>query len=325
MDHGYAASNHGDGSRLGDGSPFGSSRSETLVDERSSSVMEVLMSSSQTDMPLPITPALEGEPIDSSSTAVICETELYSPGLALTLAPDLEWFASFVSEDENRCAEYKLPSTWSTPQAIATLQILNKFPAHHRDICLRLWAGICSSSSVVNLQELMQVLKSGLDIKPLCLGMELSVQNRLQVIDRAEKCVKGLLAIRRLHALQLWRDQPQAAGGDPWINLSICSASGSTKSGQRGNPLFMQESAATRSLLERVYPDLSPSSPEYRRVYERLKKIRRLGRRLETMASRFGTGILGLLPCSDFGPHDSIPAVSDHAYAKHSMKYLYAY
>ncbi|OAA76009.1 hypothetical protein LEL_05693 [Akanthomyces lecanii RCEF 1005] len=31
------------------------------------------------------------------------------------------------------------------------------------------------------------------------------------------------------------------------------------------------------------------------------------------MASRFGTGILGLLPCSDFGPHDSIPAVSDHA------------
>ncbi|KAF1730684.1 hypothetical protein CRV24_008753 [Beauveria bassiana] len=314
MDQGSTASEQEDVSLLRDSIPFDPPRSESADDERSDSAIEFLLSNPQTNTSLLSVPILENAHIDDTFSTVTHVTALRSPDPTSTLVTDIGWFRTYVTEDEQRCAEYNLSNPWLAPRAQTIMQKLAEYPDQHRAVFLKLWAGVCSTFSVISLQETMQTLRRGICAELLPPNLDLSVNDRLQLIESAEKCVTGLLLVRRLHVLQLLKDEPRTANGVTWINFDI--SSGSTKTRRPGNPLIMQESAVTKSLMERFYPDLGPSSTEYRKVYEKLKKLRKLGRRLEMLASNFGTGILGLLPCSDFDSQGFNIAVSDNALLK---------
>ncbi|KAJ6787652.1 hypothetical protein PWT90_06887 [Aphanocladium album] len=279
--------------------------------ESGNTAMAFLVSNQRTDTTLSNAPILEDESMDYDSTIVTTVTAPHSLSLTSTLVPGVEWFKSYVAEDEVRCAEHHLPSPWLTPQAHAMLKELAKYSCPHQDICLKIWAGICSNSSVISLQEIMKTLKNGM-VGPLCLRRDLSVNERLQAIDRAEIWTKGLLLVRRLHVLQLCKDLPVA--NERWISMNMSSDysdNGRTK--KPGNPRLVQESAVTKSLLNQIFPNLDSSSTQYRKLYEKLKKLRKLGQRLEMLASTFGIGILGLLPCIEFEAYGSSLAVSDTA------------
>lgn len=260
--------------------------SEPVEDEIGNSVTQIVRQRPQTNTSLRSAPVLEDEHSSGNSTTVEHAAALHSPDTAFTLLADIEWFRTYIAEDEQRCAEYNLPNPWLAPTAQAIMQKLAESSARRRLIFLKLWAGVCSSFSVVSLQETMQTLRSDMRAAFLPPNLNLSVNARLQVIENAEKCVAGLLLVRRLHVLQLLEDEPCAVNSGSWINVDMSTEG--IKARKPGNPLNVQESEVTKSLLQRFYPDLSSSSEEYGRVYEKLKKLRRLGRRFQMLVSTFG-------------------------------------
>ncbi len=304
-------------SEHGDANSLDTPGNELGNDEISNSAMEIVRNSTQMNISATSPSIPEHEHNSGHSTTVEHATAMCSPDTAFTTLTDIEWFKIYVTEDEQRCAEYDLPSPWLAPAAQLTMQKLAESPARPRMIFLKLWAGVCSTFSVVSLQGTMQTARSDMRAEVPPPHMNLSINMRLQVIESAEKCVAGLLLVRRLHVLQLLEAEPCAVNSGTWINVDMCT--GSTKTRRPGNPINVQESEVTKSLLQRFYPDLDPSSDEYVRVYDKLKKLRRLGRRFQMLVSTFGIGILGLLPCSDFNYKGCHLAVGDHAYAQHSL------
>lgn len=227
-----------------------------------------------------------------------------------------EWFRLYVTEDEKRCTEYNLPSPWSTPLARDTIQRLAaEYTVLEQEVYLKIWAGLCSADSVVVLQETMRILREELGVKLPSPEMKLTIRDRLHAIQSTEQRITGLSLVRRFHVLRLWRDQLCVVNDENWINLDLSNACMTGRG--VGNPRHLEESNATKLLMEQIHPDVEKTSAEYERAYRKLKKLRKLGRRLDMLSSAFGTGILGLLPCSEFVSAGSIPAISDSTYAAH--------
>ena len=66
-----------------------------------------------------------------------------------------------------------------------------------------------------------------------------------------------------------------------------------------------QGAAEIRFLTAKVAPDLEETSEKYSGVYDKVKRFRQLGKRLQILTKRLGIGVLVLLPS---GP--SFPGVS---------------
>ncbi|PON20067.1 hypothetical protein TGAM01_v211071 [Trichoderma gamsii] len=66
-----------------------------------------------------------------------------------------------------------------------------------------------------------------------------------------------------------------------------------------GNPRIMRRSSATSALMDKTFPELNKDSSEFKHKYDQIKRLEKLGRRLNMMTETFGEGILGLLQCSE--------------------------
>lgn len=52
-------------------------------------------------------------------------------------------------------------------------------------------------------------------------------------------------------------------------------------------------------MMKEIFPNMHEDSAEYGIRSRSIKRPRKLGQRLYSLKTRFGYGILGLLPCSD--------------------------
>lgn len=52
----------------------------------------------------------------------------------------------------------------------------------------------------------------------------------------------------------------------------------------------------SKLIMKEIYPNLEINSPEYENRLGFVKKLRKLGQRLDFLVERFGYGILGVLP-----------------------------
>jgi hypothetical protein len=105
------------------------------------------------------------------------------------------------------------------------------------------------------------------------------------------------MLFKRSHIVRLW-EECEAAHGDKWTIIDTQQTFVSKRVKKSGNPQNMGESLATRKWLADIRPDLIVDSSDYKRAYDKVKRIRRLGRRLHRLKAFFGEGILGLIQCS---------------------------
>ena len=161
--------------------------------------------------------------------------------------------------------------------------------------------------SLVGLKEVLRAYREP-DIGPLKIAREVSNAKRLETIQSLGGKEAYLNLLKKCHIHRLFTDNidPLCNSNDSFI-VSTAKSVATRARGELGNPRNSAESRITKSMMKEVYPEVDSDSADYSKKYCEITRLRRSGRRLELLVSRFGRGILGLLPLAQ---DDSSPGLA---------------
>ncbi|KAI9800514.1 MAG: hypothetical protein M1825_004062 [Sarcosagium campestre] len=152
---------------------------------------------------------------------------------------------------------------------------------------------IASSEAMELLKDVVDFCRRPLAETSVVSGFGYSSAQRIEEIERLDQNVCYLGLLRRCHVLHLVQDYEPPQNG--FITATLDSLSNPT-SPKLGNPLHRATAAWTREILRQTYPGLQDTSADYQKRYRTVNGIRKLGYRLKLLTSKFGIGIIGLLP-----------------------------
>lgn len=159
--------------------------------------------------------------------------------------------------------------------------------------------GIGSSESIGVLQDLIQAHRRATTLEPVKSQLVLSRSDRLKEIERLSGATSYYSFLRRCHILSLFIEYSaeNRKSSDGFIVDTVQTiAKKSVK--KKGNPWNRSDAHVSKSIMAEVYPLLEEGSDEYDRKYRSVSTLRRLGGRLHQFVSKFGYGILVLLPAT---------------------------
>lgn len=169
-----------------------------------------------------------------------------------------------------------------TPHALATMAL-----------------AIGDSSAISMLKQAIQSVKSTSSCFPV--NREMSQKDRLDLIERLDMCMAHLRIVRWLHIHQLYDEACNEVGGrgtDNFINITSADldndSSESRAPGQYGNPRNLERAGITRRMMDHVDIE-NTGNQDRRKVQSSMTRLRRVGRKLQLMAKRWGIGIFTLL------------------------------
>lgn len=174
----------------------------------------------------------------------------------------------------------------------------------HANVLRAFSFAIAGCESLFGLQEILRAYRNN-DAGPRILAREVSNAKRLETIKglSGEEAYLNLLKNCHVHKLFSENIDPLCNSNDNFI-VSTTENVKTRASKELGNPRNSAESRITKSIMREVYPKVHLKSSDYRSKYDEISGLRRSGRRLDILVSRFGKGILGLLP---FAQGDSRP------------------
>ncbi|KAI9832290.1 MAG: hypothetical protein M1819_004468 [Sarea resinae] len=156
---------------------------------------------------------------------------------------------------------------------------------------------IASSGSLALLQDIIQASRHSPMSYSRDTGFAVSNVERLKAIGRLDKGIAYSGLLRRYHVLQLYRDSrgssSRVVDGFVMDTNDIISR---TAKRSNGNPLNNSHAEITKSLMQEVHPELQGGTSVYEQKYRKIKGLQKLGQRLDLLTTRFGDGIIGLLP-----------------------------
>ncbi|KAL4912610.1 hypothetical protein BDW62DRAFT_214870 [Aspergillus aurantiobrunneus] len=138
------------------------------------------------------------------------------------------------------------------------------------------------------------------------LSKSASKAEALQIIENMNQDMMCLSLLRRYYILRLFED---CRGCDTPSFAGFVSVQGNgVLSRKRGNPLNNAENDLTTAMMKEIFPALKPGTQEYDDKRGAVNFYRKLGRKFHMLTSRFGKGILALMPHYDLpgGPDMSI-------------------
>ena len=116
--------------------------------------------------------------------------------------------------------------------------------------------------------------------------------------------------VKWCHVIKLFKESggPEARSSTGYVITTATNFGHQTKTS--GNPVNQDDSKVTRSMMKDIFPDLLPTGEAYRRKFSAVKRLRKLGKRLHTLASKFGRGVFGLM--LDCDPTSTSMAISEN-------------
>jgi hypothetical protein len=172
---------------------------------------------------------------------------------------------------------------------------------------------IASSDALVALRSIVKAHRRSLADHSSPIRCDLSQAERLKVIKTLNENIAYLGLLKRCHIHRLFVDSSKLSRKtvDGFINDTTKSITTLQKP-KTGNPLYIEDAQASKSIMREVYGELEEESSRYEKKYRAISHLRRLGRRLHLLVERFGYGILGLLPSApDVSATDPILNISD--------------
>ena len=211
-----------------------------------------------------------------------------------------KWLSAHIVEDEERCKCYGVPNLWTSQKVYSIQSEIGRLSAKHQDLFLKLWFSICSANSVVALQDAIKALRDDIQVEFMSPTDDLTAKARFELIEMVEDKAASLTLLRRCHILKLWEENQTLGGGnDNWNVFDGSRACSNAATKRPGNPRNIQNSQATHTLMSRMFPGMQRGTASYEEKYRKMKRLRKLGERLNGFCARFGLGILGLLPFSE--------------------------
>ena len=215
---------------------------------------------------------------------------------------------SYISQHRKKCEKMGLPCPGDFVYSAATkIRLASLGLESHVNVLRVLSLTIGSCESLVVLKEILRAYRdpgSG----SLETTRDVSNAKRLETIRSLSGNAAFLNLLKKCHIHRLFTDNKDSLC-DPTDNFIISTTKSVTTRtrGETGNPRNSAEAKITKSIMREVYPEVDSNSADYRLKYREVTELRRTGRRLDMLISRFGLGILGLLPLAQ---QDSFPGLA---------------
>ena len=215
---------------------------------------------------------------------------------------------SYISQHRRNCEKMGLPCPGDfVYNAETKIRLASLGLESHVNVLRVLSLTIGSCESLVVLKEILRAYRDP-SSGSLETARDVSNAKRLETIRSLSGNAAFFNLLKKCHIHRLFTDNKDPLC-DPTDNFIISTAKSVTTRprGETGNPRKSAEAKITKSMMREVYPGVHSNSADYRVKYREVTELRRTGRRLDMLVSRFGLGILGLLPLAQ---HDSISGLA---------------
>ena len=223
----------------------------------------------------------------SSRSIVTCKASFLEKGNAL--------LEEYISQHRKKYENLGIPCPGDYIDSVETKNHLISFGLESHTYILQVFSfTIGGHESIIGLKNILRVYRNP-EISSLQIEQEVSNAKRVQAIKRLETKEAHINLLKRCHIHQLYVDNADPLV-NPCDNFIVSTVTSIPQRKQTGNPRNAAESKVTKSMVVEAYPNIQPDSRDYGQKYREISLLRKNGRRLALLVSKFGKGILGLLP-----------------------------
>lgn len=227
-----------------------------------------------------------------------------------SLPPKCGFLQKYLSQERQRCLSLDMPPPEETYFNHDVQNTLHSLGVRHLETVLTLFATIANSHSIVALRDMIHNERTQRSPESHLLRSGISRRERLHLIQKLDQSATFMQLMRWLHIVELFQEcgGPETQSYTGYIVNTPDNFRNQTK--MPGNRRNWEDTRVSRSMMLEVFPDIKPADYMYRKLLPTFKKLRRLGKRLYTLASRFGKGIFGLM--LDCTPNSGSMAILDN-------------
>lgn len=207
--------------------------------------------------------------------------------------PKDDFLQKYLSQERQTCALLGMLPPEETYFNYDVQNTLLSLGYKHRETLLTFFVTIASSRSILALRSIIHNERTRRSPQSHLLGNGISRKERFYVIQELDQSVTFMQLMKWLHILELFQDcgGPGTQSYTGYIVHTPDNFGNQTK--MPGNRRNWEDTQITRSMLSEVFPDATDEI--YRQMFPTFKKLRKLGKRLHTLSSKFGKGIFGLM------------------------------
>lgn len=222
--------------------------------------------------------------------------------------PKDDFLQKFLSQEKQKCVFLGMLPPEETYFNYDVQNTLLSLGYKHRGTLLTFFVTIASSRSILALRNIIHNERTRRSPQSYLLRNGISCEERFHVIQKLDQSVTFMQLMKWLHILELFQDcgGPGTQSYTGYVVNTPDNFGNQTK--MPGNRRNWEDTQVTRSMLSEVFPDATDEM--YRQMFPTFKKLRKLGKRLHTLSSKFGKGIFGLM--LDCIPDSGSMTISDN-------------
>lgn len=201
----------------------------------------------------------------------------------------------YLFQESQKCESEGLPPPQDTYFNLNVRQDLYSLESKYFDVLVTALVTIASSQSILALRDIICNERTHRRLQSFCLRDGISPEERFGIIRKLDKKSAFIKLVKWCHTLELFKEcgGPEARSSTGYVITTSASFEHQTKT--VGNPGNQDDSIVARSMMEGIFPDMLPVMEEYQEKLPMIKRMRKLGKRLHILASKFGRGVFGLM------------------------------
>ncbi|KAH4042539.1 hypothetical protein HBH49_248420 [Parastagonospora nodorum] len=200
---------------------------------------------------------------------------------------------SHLDEEVRKCQVFGVRPPQDTFLTLDVQEKVQELGKEKTEVLTKILVHIASPCLIGGLQEILESCRTQKRCPALETTSPLSTARRFHLIAVLGQEISHSQFLRRYHVLRLFMD----CGG---LETSVCEvimtpANFAGPSNKRGNPVNRSVADVTTKMIAEIFPEIIYQTSEYRAKYRWITDVRRLGKRLHLLETKFGQGVLGLI------------------------------
>ncbi|KAK6826937.1 hypothetical protein RU639_004403 [Aspergillus parasiticus] len=154
---------------------------------------------------------------------------------------------------------------------------------------------IACPHSIIALREIIRKERGHRSLQSCFLKDGISRQERYEIIHELDRRTAIIQLVRWYHILDLFQECGGSETRSTTGYVITTSADFVSRPRNFGNPGHTDDANVSLAMLKEIFPDMRPNAEGYEKKLSAIRKLRKLGKRLNTLTMRFGRGVIGLM------------------------------
>lgn len=226
-----------------------------------------------------------------------------------SLPPGNDQLQRYLCQERQNCVSEGLPPPQDTYFNLDVQRTLCSLETKHFDFLSALIT-VASSRSILALRDIICSERTHRSLQSCCLRDGISPKERFGIIRELDQKSVFIKLVKWCHTLELFEKSggPEAQSSTGYAITTSTSFEHQIKT--LGNPANQDDANVARSMMRDIFPETLPTMDDYQRKLSVIKGMRKLGKRLHILTSKFGRGIFALM--LDYSPTNNPMIVSDN-------------